>query len=483
MCSLLPSCTVGVRTRRVSPRAALITALLSLAAAMPAFSQGQPEPAIIRRLEPVTSQPAPPPASAPVTITELPVTGSLQPVTTTTEQEPFWVRVTGDNVNVRSSADQNSIAVAQVNRGQTLRAVGETGGWLRVLPMPGTFSLVSAEFVTRADGNRGAVRVTEGTLRARVGSTLVEVDPLTSPPHAWLDDGTTVQILGEQGSWYKIVPPEGVFFYIANEFVERVAPDEAARLTAAEPSSATERIGLVPVAPASSEPIADRGASSGLPSTGTLPPVAASQGETSRPAEPVVSGDARAEEPKIPDLPDTLWGRRLRQTLEAVHSEGDRNVLEQQWEPLLPPLQSIAGQRDEPAVAEEARNTLERIEDLRRTQSEMRRARGLSDPYTGTPSKMKLFEFDAVGVLRPSIRVPASESGLRYELQDPFSRKALAIVEFPPNLGLSVPRLVGKYVGVRGQKFTITSPTATIIRVDNYTVLAPEQPETPRETP
>ncbi len=468
------------------PAAALAGLLLTALSSIAAVSQTQDEPAIIRRLEPVGSQPTPP-ASAPVIVTELPPahsSGSSTPAAPATGT-PYWLRVIGDNVNIRSAADQNSIAVIQAQRGQTLQAVGETGGWQRIVPPAGTFSLVSAEFVAR-DGGTGVVRVTEGTLRARVGSTLVEVDPLVSPPHAWLDDGTTVQIIGEQGTWYRIVPPEGVFFYISNEFVERVAPEEAAQLSAA--AGTRSAIGESPARPGAvsgESAAASREASGSAPLSTGLPPMSAGDDREASTA-PIAASTTppAAEEPALPHLPNTLWGNRLRQTLIAVHAEGDRNVLEQNWEPLIPPLQSIATQTSEPTVAEEARLTLERLEELRRTQSEMRRARGLSDPFTGTPSKMKLFEFDAVGVLRPSIRVPASESGLRYELQDPFSRKALAIVEFPPNLGLSVPRLVGKYVGVRGRKVSISNPTATIILVENYTVLAADQPSAPtRETP
>ena len=74
---------------------------------------------------------------------------------------------------------------------------------------------------------------------------------------------------------------------------------------------------------------------------------------------------------------------------------------------------------------------------------------------------------------------------MRYKLQDPFTHKVAAYVEFPTALGLDIPACVGKYVGIRGEKQTIEGVKVSVLRVTRLTVLNPDAPiaPPPREKP
>ena len=158
--------------------------------------------------------------------------GTAQQATTTrAARGATWLRVTGEQINVRSRPDANSVALMRVEPDDVLRAVDQDQyGWYRILPPEGAFSYVSAEHVDRRGPSEGIVSVGSGTLRVRVGSTLRDLDPLQCEVQILLERGTLVRIVGVQGGWLKIVPPAGVYAYVSNQHVEPVSEEVAARL-------------------------------------------------------------------------------------------------------------------------------------------------------------------------------------------------------------------------------------------------------------
>lgn len=144
---------------------------------------------------------------------------------------PYWLRVTGDQVHLRSRADLNSLPVARLRRDTVLRTLGRDGDWYRVEPPAGVFSLVSSEFITREGPDIGVVNTSSGSLRVRMGSTVFDVDPLLTEVQKLLEPGTRIRILGDHSpGWLRIAPPDGVYFYIASNYAEPIDPDMAAKL-------------------------------------------------------------------------------------------------------------------------------------------------------------------------------------------------------------------------------------------------------------
>ncbi len=364
-------------------------------------------------------------------------------------QSEYWLRVTAERVNVRSRADLNSRIVGRVNRDDVLEGWGSENGWHKIVPPPGVYSLVAAQYIERVGEDRGLVKV-ETSLRVRVGSDVQPRDPMLSEVQTRLEPDAEVRILGGlDGGWLKIVPPDGVYVYISGDYVEQVTAEVADRLRAAKPTAA------VAASPASGKPT----------------------GPTTQPAEQ-------------PDL-SGLWGMRLASVLESVEAEQRKPSDEQAWEPFATRLRPIAVQREEPQVARLAAAWLEKTESRIKEQAvareareiarqaerdRARHARELEEIRRAKDDLKPRSEFDARGVLRPSFAVPAGPYGLRYKLQDPFTHKVAAYVEFPTELGVDVTTCVGKYVGVRGEEQTIKGVSVSILRVTRLTVLNPDGP-------
>ncbi|MCK4340184.1 MAG: SH3 domain-containing protein, partial [Phycisphaerae bacterium] len=259
-----------------------------------------------------------------------------QPASQPTAQA-YWLRVTADRLNVRSQPDANSIVVTRVERDAILRALGSRFGWHRVLPPEGVFSYVSAAHVERQSETEGLVAVRSGTLRVRVGSLVRELDPLKSEVQTLLERGTPVRIVGAQGEWLKIVPPEGVYLYVSDKYVQQVSDEVAARLGAAI-TTTPQPAGITSGEP-SPQPIA----------------VAATQ-----PAEgPDLSGP---------------WGRRLVQVETAITAQAARPALEQAWDEPLTHLRPIAAQRAEPLAARLAAAWIVQLEERGADQEALRAA-------------------------------------------------------------------------------------------------------------
>jgi len=191
----------------------------------------------------LAANPEPPAADAPARIATRPAAESLR-----------WLRVAVDGLAVRVRADQNSVPATRLGRDAVLAAVEREGGFYRVVPPEGTFVYVSAAHVERSGELReGVVKVQSGSLRVRAGSTMTRIDPATSDVITRLDPGARIEILGEDGEWLRIVPPDDVYFYVAADFVDEINPAQAGALAPEAVAAAGRRPGL------SSESAAPRG--------------------------------------------------------------------------------------------------------------------------------------------------------------------------------------------------------------------------------
>lgn len=247
---------------------------------------------------------------------------------------PIWLRVIVDQVNLRSRPDANSLPVARFERDTVLRATGrDPYGWYAIVPPKDVFSFVAAEFVDRRGPTEGIVSVRSGALRVRVGSLVQDVDPRQTEVQALLERGAVVRIVGEQGEWLKIEPPEEVRLHVSDAHVEPISDEVAARLRAG--SHMTD---------------------------GTAGPAAG----VSRPA-------AATRPVEGPDLCGP-WGQRLTLVEAAIAAEGRKPLVEQKWDDAVVRLQPIAAQRAEPMVARLAQAWIEQLERRRVDQAAVRDA-------------------------------------------------------------------------------------------------------------
>ncbi len=363
-----------------------------------------------------------------------------------------WLRVIVDEVHLRSRPDANSLPVARVPRDTLLRAVGrDSYGWYRVRPPEGVFSFVAAEYVDRRGPTEGIVSVRGGTLRVRVGSLVYDVDPAQTEVQTLLQRGAVVQVVGEQGAWLKIVPPPGVYAYVAGQHAEPVTDDVAARL----------RSNQGPVSRPTSEPTA------AAPSVGK--PRAASGPDLSGP-----------------------WGQRLAAVETAIAAEARKPLGEQSWPDAVGGLQPIAAQREEPAVARLAEAWIAQLEQRIAEQAAVRAA----DELLGRTAREQVQheremqrierarraatqpQFTARGELQRSDALRA-QGGVRwYKLVDPVTRRVEAYLEVDADSRVAPETLVGRYVGVRGVRRAAPGLGADVVRIEEIVVLGPGAPET-----
>jgi hypothetical protein len=364
-------------------------------------------------------------------------------------QARYWLRVTAQRVNLRSRADLNSRIVGRVSRDDALEARGAENGWHRIRPPAGVFSLVAAQYIERVGDDRGRVKV-DTSLRVRVGSDIQPRDPMLCEVQTRLARDAEVKILGRlDGGWLKITPPDGVYVYVSADYVEQISAEVADRLRAAKAVTASA-------------------------ATPQPPPPATQPTE-----QPDLSGP---------------WGKRLARALLRVEAQEQQPPDNQAWDAIANELRPIAGQREEPQVARLAAAWLERAdrqieqravareagEIVRQADRDRaRQARELEELCRAKAELKQRPRFDARGVLRPSFVLPAGPYGLRYKLQDPFSHKVTAYVEFPTELDLDIPACVGKYVGVRGEKQKVAGVKVSILRASRLTVLNPDPPSEP----
>lgn len=327
-------------------------------------------------------------------------------------EDHFWLRVTGERVNIRSRADVNSRIVGHVNADDLVEALSGEYGWFRIVPPDGVHSLVASEFIDRVGGASGVVNV-DTSLRVRVGSDVQQRDPELSEVQTRLQPGDEVEILGQLNEqWLKITPPTGVHVYIWGDFTERVSEEETARIAANKPSAKPTATAREPAQPATEDVV-------------TTQPVADKTTDAPSQTTPVVTAAP----------PD----REVAQAAPASQPATVRIVTP-------PPQPAPAAQIKKVAPEPQKVETIPRR------------------------------PFDARGVLRPSYAIEPGEYGLRYTLSDAVTHKRQAYIEIPPELGFRAPKSIGKYVGVHGLWIEDQIAGAKVLRATHVAVLRINHP-------
>ena len=123
---------------------------------------------------------------------------------------PRQVRVTADNVNIRSKPSVQSEVMDQSSSGEifTVLARSDDGEWLRVKPPERIDAWVYGELVRDS-------QVAVSRLRVRSGPGI------SYTPIGTLNNGTKLIVRGEQGDWLKIAPPAVCAVWINAKYTER----------------------------------------------------------------------------------------------------------------------------------------------------------------------------------------------------------------------------------------------------------------------
>jgi len=285
---------------------------------------------------------------------------------------PFVGVVTGDDVYVRSGPSQSYYDIAKANEGDIVRVVDLMHSWYVIEAPEGTYSYIAKQYVEVAgDGETGTV--TGNRVRVRAPSKAGPTIEQSYKSQLKLDRGATVEVLGEAGSFYKIVPPQGAMAYIHSDYVREATAGDiaAARQVDADPA-------VRDAAEEAAETVADRTADVGQASVTDA--TAGQRTTATQPAAEVDAADARPTtrvDAAEVDAPATATGETFRRDAATVdtptaHAETART--------------DIAAPR--PAAAETPREPSADVRPSTRTRSTSTAgntitATGTSDAYAG----------------------------------------------------------------------------------------------------
>jgi SH3-like domain-containing protein len=123
--------------------------------------------------------------------------------------------VNASSVAVHSGPGENYYPTIRLDKGTTVTVVGVKFDWLKIVPPEGSFSFVAKQYIDKTGDSTG--KVNGQNVNIRVGSSLT---PLKVAIQSQLQQGETVEILGEVDEYYKIKPPAGAYLYINKQYVD-----------------------------------------------------------------------------------------------------------------------------------------------------------------------------------------------------------------------------------------------------------------------
>ena len=323
-------------------------------------------------------------------------------------------------------------------------------------------------------------------------------------PVCKLKAGQRVDIVGEQGEWYEILPPAGTFSWISAQYVDTVdnangvINGDNVRVRAGsvleewkkrrEPQGKLSKGAEVRILEASPD-----GFLRIVPPAGVtmwisrqyveLVPDALAEAERTPAKTPgtpgaqpaktgaVVDGDRNAGKPAVAEpvsplaaLPMSEERQRLEQLDADVRAELAKPVLERDLKPFLEGYRAVAEQMEDDVAQHYAERRIEQVTSMLEMIEAVRNVRKLGEA-TETARRRALEErastlevippgprgVDAQGELRVSALYPPGSHPQRYRLVDTTGEgeRTLGYVEIPPGSPLKAEEYVGRYVGVR----------------------------------
>lgn len=362
-------------------------------------------------------------------------------------ENPVVGEIISNDVYVRSGDSLNHYTVCKLDAGDQVTIVGERGEWYEILPPPGTFSLISGDYVDRSES---AGVVNGDNVRVRAGSLLNDNKYTVQ---SMLQKGAAVTVLGSNPDGFlRIVPPPGATLWINKQFVAH-----AGSRVASTPGSAA------PTVPSGVNESKETAAPASASAATTPAPRAdeeASEGEKSGvAAAPSIPSDS-----PLAGVPASEPVRRLHALETSLRLELTRQPFDRNFKPLVTGYQAIAAQQEDDVARRYALGRLTQLSELTDLTHRASQSRGLDEesarqreqflqkrasiPAPLAPDPAAL---DVQGELRESALYPAGTLPRRYRLVDPSGDRVrtVAYVEVPSSSAIRAEDFLGRMVGVR----------------------------------
>jgi len=400
----------------------------------------------------------PVPTTEPLNISAPISTGSAAPAPAPGVNS-FIGQISATHVNVRSGPSEVYYTVGQLDQGDLVQVSGEKDGWYRITPPEGTKAYIAKQFVKPgADGTTGTISGDFVNVRA--------ASPLTPATNfaiiAVVRHGTQVDISGQTDQYYIIDPPENAGFYITSEFV-KPAPAGVTYIAPQIklPENVSPMLGSASTQPASTQ-------------EGIVIP-----GSSEQPTNPPTTQTAV----EVPPLqPATNYNAEAYTTYAQLNNQAQQEwkkpLPDRDLDPLLQGYQDLLAQPDLPPSVQQgsqARLTAIKnaiaIQNIYKSNQTTTPIDQVVAPYQQQwqQSQAELAQaienapFLAQGILK------TSDTTGNYALIDPNTGRVVAYVQ--PSTSIDLTKLLGSYIGVKGDVVDQTGTFVNVISAQSATLL------------
>ena len=461
---------------------------------------------------PAASTPA---ATAPVVTVPVPV--SPAPAISTAQKKKrakkssisvtaFVGEINATHVNIRSGPGLSYYAVGQLARGDLIKVTGERNGWYRFAAPAGARCYIARQFVKLgADGSTGTV--TGSFVNVRAASALTPASNYAVVD--LLNTGSTVSVTGQTPVYDIIRAPKGTGFYVLARFVspapagstyvtpELIMPPgfkgaglptgstPAAIASKAVPSIAsgtaathTATSGLsAPVPPVS----ANSGASAGIapaPVSPTTPASAATMPAATSPATPTNTVNMPGALPSPVKFSPNAFSTYSHLT-RRMQAQFNKPIMQRHLQPLLTAFENLMRQPHLPHSVIDGGNARIKllkkqiaIQEIVAASQNQRPLKSVLAPYQlqWRQSQKELAQAEAkapyiaYGILKTSTVLK------KYALMDPTTGRVVAYLE--PSSKIDISKLLGSYIGVKGEVVSSTGVVVHVIKVTAATMFS-----------
>jgi outer membrane biosynthesis protein TonB len=387
------------------------------------------------------------------------------------QEVPFTGVVNQNQTDVRAGAADRYYRVGELDKGQLVRVDEVIVGWYKITPPKGVYSFISKAFVdAKGDGSVGVVN----TDRSKAYAADINGPAGSYRVQAILNEGDGVQIVGEEGSHYRIVAPSNAYVYLPPGSVRRALameieaaeePVEAEPEPAPEPQrepepvveTAPQPVVAVPVVPVEPEPVVVEAPVVEVPVEQAPEPVAE--------PEAAVEVEPESEEASVEALEDMLDEPEAAQAEPVVVEVKSLSELEAEFESVqeLPledrPLGELIAQYEALQAAggltqNQTYRVASRLASLRHDFEIVQGLNAIAEarePLAQAETQpADAVSYDAVGRLLASSVYDGKTLPRMYRLADPATGRAVAYIR--PGGPVDTTSHLGRLVGVQGEQ-------------------------------
>ncbi len=496
----------GTPTTTASGTAAATVPVTAAPAAAPASAPASAPAATAPATAPTVTVPVPVPPSGSATTGKVKKPAKKSKISVT----QFVGQINATHVNIRSGPGLSYYAIGQLARGDLIKVTGERNGWYRFAAPAGARCYIARQFVKLgADGSTGTV--TGSFVNVRAASALTPASNYAVVD--LLNTGATVSVTGQTPKYDIIRAPKGTGFYILARFVSP-APAGSTYVTPQLTMPAGFKGAGLPTGstPAAIASTATPGTGAGVPATtasvntaggglsAPVPPIAANSGTSSRvvpaPVSPTmpaaVNNTPAATSPATPANAVTMPGglpapvkfsadafSTYSHLTRQMQAQFNKPIMQRQLQPLLTGFENLMKKPHLPNSVIDGSNARIKLLKKQIAIQEIVAASQKQKPLTAVLAPyQQQWEQSQKELAQAEAKAPYIAYGIlktstvlkKYALVDPTTGRVVAYLD--PSSKIDISKLLGSYIGVKGEVVSNTGVVVHVIKVTAATMFS-----------